>query len=84
MSLRNCVTPCRDGALTSPFVEREDIKLMGPQEIQKRLGFSRQWTAQLIQRKGFPEPIAELAIGNVWLAQDVEEWIERSRPEEPS
>jgi prophage regulatory protein len=62
-------------------VKREDIRLMGPQEIQKRLGFSRQWTAQLIQRKGFPEPIAVLAIGSVWLAQDVEEWIAINKPE---
>lgn len=56
---------------------------MGPQEIQNRLGFSRQWTAQIINRKGFPDPIAELAIGKVWLAQDVEAWIEENRPTEP-
>lgn len=55
---------------------------MGPDEIRQRLGFSRQWTAQLIQRKGFPEPIAVLAIGSVWLAQDVEQWIRENRPEE--
>ncbi len=54
---------------------------MGPQEIQKRLGLSRQWTAQIIQRKGFPEPVAELAIGQVWLADEVEEWISLNRPE---
>ncbi len=63
------------------LVKREDIRLMGPQEIQQRLGLSRQWTAQLIQRKGFPEPIAVLAIGSVWLAQDVEDWITANRPE---
>ena len=62
-------------------VEREDIRLMGPQEIQKRFGFSRQWTAQLINRKGFPDPIADLAIGRVWLAQDVEEWFAANKPE---
>jgi predicted DNA-binding transcriptional regulator AlpA len=61
-------------------VEREDIRLMGPQEIQHRLGLSRQWTAQIIQRKGFPEPIAVLAIGSVWLADDVEDWITENRP----
>lgn len=48
---------------------------MGPQEIQKRLGVSRQWAAQLTNRKGFPDPIAELAIGKVWLADEVEAWI---------
>jgi prophage regulatory protein len=56
-------------------VERAEIRLMGPHEISQRLGRSRQWTAQLIQRKGFPEPVAVLAIGSVWLAQDVEAWI---------
>ena len=55
---------------------------MGPQEIQHRLALSRQWTAQIIQRKGFPEPIAELAIGSVWLADDVEAWIKENRPEQ--
>lgn len=54
---------------------------MGPQEIQHRLGLSRQWTAQIIQRKGFPEPIAVLAIGSVWLADDVENWIKKNRPD---
>jgi predicted DNA-binding transcriptional regulator AlpA len=50
------------------------------------LGFSRQWSAQLINRRGFPEPIAVLAIGSVWLADDVEQWITDNRPalEEPS
>ncbi len=54
---------------------------MGASEIQARLGFSRQWTSALIQRRTFPEPIAVLAMGSVWLAQDVEDWVERNRPD---
>lgn len=61
-------------------MERDDIKLMGAAEIQQRLGFSRQWTYQIIQRRTFPEPLATLAMGSVWLASEVEEWISRNRP----
>ncbi|MEH1057743.1 DNA-binding protein, partial [Micromonospora sp. CPCC 206171] len=32
-------------------------------------------------RRDFPEPVAELAMGNVWLAEDVERWIAQKRPE---
>lgn len=53
---------------------------MGPHEVREALGVSRQWAAQLTQRKGFPEPIAELMIGPVWLAEDVEAWAAANRP----
>ncbi len=62
-------------------MEREQIRLMGPQEIQHRLGKSRQWTAQLINRKGFPDPVAVLGVGSIWLADDVEAWIQQHRPD---
>ena len=54
---------------------------MGAAEIARRLGYSRQWTSQIINRRTFPEPIATLAVGQIWLAQDVEDWIEENRPE---
>jgi predicted DNA-binding transcriptional regulator AlpA len=54
---------------------------MGAQEIQRRLGFSRQWTSQIINRRTFPAPLATLAMGQVWLAQDVEDWIVANRPQ---
>ena len=53
---------------------------MGAAEIQKRLGYSRQWVSQIINRRTFPEPIATLAVGQIWLAEDVEEWIRENRP----
>lgn len=59
-------------------MRREDIRLAGPHEVAAILGVSRQWAAQISQRKTFPEPIAELRIGNVWLVQDVEEWAARN------
>lgn len=63
-------------------MRREDIRLAGPDEVRAILGVSRQWAAQLSQRKGFPEPLAVLAIGPVWLAQDVEAWAAENRSSE--
>lgn len=61
---------------------RRDIKLMGPAEIGRRLGgIGRARVYQITQRRNFPEPIAQLEMGNVWLAEDVEEWIRKHRPE---
>lgn len=56
-------------------------RLMGQQEIRDRLGFSRQYTATLINDYRFPRPVYELAMGRIWLADDVEAWIREHRPE---
>jgi predicted DNA-binding transcriptional regulator AlpA len=61
-------------------MDRSKIKLMGASEIGERLRISRQRTYQLIGRRTFPEPLAVLAMGQVWLAEDVEAWIARERP----
>jgi predicted DNA-binding transcriptional regulator AlpA len=54
---------------------------MGQQEIRDRLGYSRQHTTVLINSKGFPDPVVELAMGRIWLAEDVEQWITEHRPQ---
>ncbi|MEV4758942.1 DNA-binding protein [Micromonospora sp. NPDC049559] len=54
--------------------------LYGPQELQDRLGVSRQRVQQLIQRPDFPEPYDRLAMGSVWRIEDVEAWISKYRP----
>jgi prophage regulatory protein len=54
---------------------------MGQQEIRDRLGFSRQYVSTLVNSKGFPDPAYELAIGRLWLAEDVEKWIRENRPD---
>jgi prophage regulatory protein len=53
---------------------------MGQQEIRDRLGYSRQHTAMIVGQKGFPDPAYELAMGRIWLADDVEAWISANRP----
>ena len=51
-------------------------RLMGVSEIADRLGVSRQWASNLIQRKGFPDPAVDyLRMGKAWLASDVERWV---------
>jgi predicted DNA-binding transcriptional regulator AlpA len=55
---------------------------MGTHEIRVRLGgISRQRAYELTMRRSFPEPVADLAQGKVWLADDVERWIAEHRPE---
>lgn len=58
------------------------LRLMGTHEIRVRLGgISRQRVYELTMRRTFPEPVAELAQGKVWLAEDVERWIAEHRRE---
>jgi predicted DNA-binding transcriptional regulator AlpA len=39
------------------------------------LGVSRQRVQQLAARSDFPQPVAELAQGKVWVLADIEAWI---------
>ena len=54
---------------------------MGAKEIQDRLGISRQRAYVLINRRDFPPPRWQLAMGQVWDARDVEKWIRENRPD---
>jgi hypothetical protein len=60
---------------------RPDVTLLGAAEIGARLRLSKTRTTVIINRKGFPEPQAKLAMGKVWLGEDVEAWIAANRPE---
>ncbi|MBO3738844.1 helix-turn-helix transcriptional regulator [Actinoplanes flavus] len=56
--------------------------LVGHQELRVRLGgISRQRVYQITNRADFPRPVAQLAQGRVWLADEVEAWcLARGRP----
>ena len=54
--------------------------LMGTAEIGRRLGVSHSRARQIVTSKGFPDPCAELTMGRIWEARDVEAWIRRHRP----
>jgi prophage regulatory protein len=57
------------------------LRVMGANEIAERLGVTRQRAYQITARRDFPEPLAHLAMGQVWDTADVEAWIKVRRPE---
>ena len=64
----------------APKRRRPDIRLAGSEEIRRLLGgVSRERTYQITSRRGFPEPLARLAMGNVWWLDEVEGWIKEHR-----
>ena len=59
------------------------LRLMGAHEIRIRLGgVSRQRAYQITSRADFPEPVADLSQGKVWLTEDVEKWMRAHRRSE--
>jgi predicted DNA-binding transcriptional regulator AlpA len=55
----------------------EDI--LGAAEIGRLLGVSRQRVQQIVSRSDFPAPAKVLAMGKIWLAADVEQWVREHR-----
>ncbi|HEX7134428.1 MAG TPA: hypothetical protein VF228_17780 [Iamia sp.] len=53
------------------------LDLMGTTEIAELLGVSRQRADQLSRTDGFPDPVAEIAAGRIWLRKDVETWADQ-------
>lgn len=66
--------------IPSGAVDKGKIRLMGMAEIAERLRLSRERASQLANRRDFPEPAARLKMGQVWLADDVDEWVRVNRP----
>ncbi|HEY3630585.1 MAG TPA: DNA-binding protein [Jatrophihabitantaceae bacterium] len=50
------------------------MELVGPAELTQMLDVSRTRFAQLIARKDFPEPVADLVMGKIWALEDVRAW----------
>jgi predicted DNA-binding transcriptional regulator AlpA len=50
---------------------------MSAGDIAERLQRSRQRIQQIAERDDFPDPYQEVKFGRIWLAADVEAWIER-------
>jgi predicted NAD/FAD-dependent oxidoreductase len=54
---------------------------MGAWEIQRALGVGRTRAREIMQRKGFPDPLdPTLRGGNVWHEDEVLAWIAANRP----
>jgi predicted DNA-binding transcriptional regulator AlpA len=58
----------------------QPVRYLGAREIRALMhGVSRQRVYQLTSRRDFPRPVARLAQGKIWLADDVEAWINNRR-----
>lgn len=56
------------------------LRIVGAHEIRMLLGgVSRQRAYQITSRADFPQPVADLAQGKVWLADDVDGWFRTHR-----
>ena len=53
----------------TPFPE-----VWGKAEVAEHLGRSTARVAQLAHEPGFPEPVARLRAGWIWLADDIRKW----------
>lgn len=65
------------GGLPFAFVGRK-LNLVGAAEIANMLGVSRQRVNQIVREKGFPDPVAELTAGRIWLLEDVQAWARKA------
>jgi predicted DNA-binding transcriptional regulator AlpA len=55
------------------------LDLVGVAEVAKMLGITRQRVDQIVRaHPDFPEPVAELAAGRVWMKKDVRAWAHRT------
>jgi prophage regulatory protein len=54
------------------------LDLVGVTEVKELLGVSRQRVHQIIRdHPDFPEPVAEIKAGKIWLRRDVVSWARR-------
>lgn len=60
-------------------MRRTEYELWGIAEIAAAMGVRRETVYYHRRRSGFPEPIARLAMGPVWLADDIRAWRLSSR-----
>jgi len=62
------------------FLDMSPEELAGMEEIAELLGVAKVTAKRYGARDDFPEPVAVLAGGRVWLREDVLEWAERTLP----
>ena len=79
---RRCIAALRRaaGVTAEAFVVEVVPDLVGVTEAARLLGWDRRRVATYVERGAFPEPVAELASGRVWRAQDVAAFAATRRP----
>ncbi|WP_240669911.1 hypothetical protein [Actinoplanes solisilvae] len=65
----------RDADGEPEIEEPGEISLMGVVEVRARLGVTTGEFGSLSLDASFPEPVADLDSGRIWLTEDVEAWI---------
>jgi len=50
-------------------------------ELATAMHVGRQRAYTISREKGFPDPVAKVKAGRIWLAEDVEAWIAANRPD---
>jgi predicted DNA-binding transcriptional regulator AlpA len=61
----------------------ERLRLAGLAEVAELLGVSKRSASRYTRRSDFPEPVARLAAGPIWDADEVERWAAKQRPFRP-
>ena len=55
-----------------------ELRVVGLAEVADLLGVSKRTATRYAARSDFPKPAAKLAMGPIWLTDDVEDWISRT------
>ncbi|MBL7494854.1 helix-turn-helix domain-containing protein [Frankia sp. CNm7] len=59
-----------------------DDELWTTGDIAERLGITTERVRQLSHRDGFPAPAGRAKHIRYWRARDIEDWIEKNRPDQ--
>ena len=59
------------------------LELLGLAEVAELLGVTKRTATRYAQRSDFPEPIARLRAGPIWLRKDVVAWARSGPPPRP-
>jgi hypothetical protein len=66
-----------------PYGSPVRLKLAGLSEVAELLGVTKRTATRYTQRPDFPEPVARLRAGPVWLEDDVLGWARSEPPARP-
>jgi chromosome partitioning protein len=59
------------------------MELLGLAEVAELLGVTKRTATRYARRPDFPEPIARLRAGPIWLKKDVVAWARSGPPSRP-
>lgn len=66
--------------VTPSVIRVQKLVFMGAKEIGERIGVGRSRAHAITRDRDFPAPYQTLAMGSIWLREDVEAWVVEHRP----